>query len=170
MPAKPLPSVDELRAMFSYDPETGRMTNRVSRPPRGAIGAFSEYTPKDVGAYRMVAIRGARYRAHRVIWALHHGIDPGPLDIDHINGDRQDNRAGNLRTATRSQNNHNTGAPKTNRSGVKGVSWHAGSKRWFACIAINGKTKYLGIFKGIDEASATYQAELANQAGEFART
>lgn len=168
MAANPLPPVEELRSLFLYDPETGRMKNKVSRPPRGAIGAFSEYTPK--GAYRMVAIHGVRYRAHRVIWALHHGLDPGPLDIDHINGDQQDNRICNLRIASRSQNNHNTGAPKNNKSGVKGVSWDSRLKRWFACISINNKTKYLGIFKSIDEAAEAYQAALVSQAGEFART
>jgi hypothetical protein len=66
--------------------------------------------------------------------------------IDHINGDKLDNRRENLRVATFSQNACNSDIGKNNTSGFKGVYWDKKHKRWFSCITLAGKTHYLGNF------------------------
>lgn len=82
--------------------------------------------------------RGNKYLAHRVVWALHHG-DPGGVTIDHENTDQTNNRIENLRLATTTQQNRNTGMRRSNTSGVKGLHWCASESRWVGQIHANGK-------------------------------
>lgn len=90
--------------------------------------------------------------------------------IDHVNGDKLDNRRRNLRFATRSQNAMNKGKPKNNTSGFKGVSWYKKAKKWCARIKVNGKTIHLGLFAEIKIAARAYDAAARELHGEFAYT
>jgi len=90
------------------------------------------------------------YLAHRVIYAMKHRVWPNY--IDHINGNRSDNKISNLRSVTKSENGCNSKKPYTNTSGNIGVSWNARDKRWSAYITINKKRKALGNFKEIQDA------------------
>lgn len=74
----------------------------------------------------------------------------GKKDIDHINRDKLDCRKENLRFVTRSVNIFNKGMNKNNTSGIKGVYWHRGAKKWMVLIGNN----YLGVFKNFNEAKA----------------
>ena len=89
--------------------------------------------------------------------------------IDHVNGDRSDNRFCNLREATNSQNQANRRCEATSTSGVKGVSWDRRCRRWQAQISINGKPKHLGGFTSKEEAARAYAAAAIALRGEFAR-
>lgn len=71
--------------------------------------------------------------------------------IDHINGNRWDNRKKNLRYATKQQNNINARISKTNTSGHKGVSFNKKLQKWQAYINFNGRI-HLGFFEDKDEA------------------
>jgi hypothetical protein len=83
---------------------------------------------------------------HRVI------MNPPPnMEIDHINGNRQDNRRCNLRIVTKQQN-------AFNRPRVKGYSWHKSSNKWQAYICLNGKLQYLGSYSNEQEARDAYLA------------
>lgn len=111
--------------------------------------------------YRVVTWMGKIHKAHRLIFLMVHGYLP--KEIDHINGNRQDNRIENLREATRSQNQCNRGALASNTSGYPGVSWHKKSKAWLVRVMKNGKTYLVGYFKDLelaglvaDEARAKY--------------
>ena len=64
--------------------------------------------------------------------------------VDHINGDKLDNRRKNLRLCTQQQNSYNSRTPNNNLSGVKGVYWCNKRLKWVAQIAHNGKTIQLG--------------------------
>jgi hypothetical protein len=88
--------------------------------------------------YRHISWRGKVQKAHRLIFMLHHGYLPP--EVDHINGDRADNRIENLRPATRSENQCNRNALASNTSGYPGVSWHRKSKAWVVRVMKNGKT------------------------------
>lgn len=82
--------------------------------------------------------------------------------VDHINGDGLDNRRKNLREVTQSENLRNIAGPQRNStSGILGVSYHKGSKRWYARIFHEGRTVILGRFLTKEEAAA---ARLAGEA------
>lgn len=103
--------------------------------------------------YRTGSIFEKVYKAHRVIWAIVHGIWPEG-QVDHINGVRSDNRLVNLRDVTISTNQRNAKMQSNNTSGVTGVSYFAARKKWRADIKIGNKYKFLGMFDTIEEATA----------------
>lgn len=98
--------------------------------------------------YRHVTWKGKVHKVHRLIFLLEHGYMP--KEIDHINGDRQDNRLKNLREVTRSQNQCNRFVLTNNTSGYAGVSWHKKSKSWVVRLMKDGKTKAIGYFKDLE--------------------
>lgn len=86
-----------------------------------------------------------------------------PTDqIDHINGDKGDNRIANLREATNAENNRNTGAGQANTSGFKGVCWDKAKGKWRAQIEIDGRGAHLGYFTTPE---AAYVASAAKHHG-----
>lgn len=110
------------------------------------------YPARNVGRPSLSPIR---IYMHRVILGF------PDLEVDHINRNRLDNRRENLRTATRSQNAHNTGPQINNTSGYRGVYWYKAYKKWEADIKVQGKKIKLGYFKDIeDAASIRYAAKL----------
>lgn len=98
--------------------------------------------------YRHVTWLGKVHKVHRLIFLLEYGYLPP--EVDHINGDRQDNRLENLRPATRSENQCNRGAIASNTSGYPGVSWHRASKAWVVRVMKNGKTVVQQYFKDLE--------------------
>jgi hypothetical protein len=153
-----------LKKLLSYDPETGVLTWIVDR---GGVTAGSRAGSRQVAGYRQIGIKGTVYREHKVIWFYVHGYWSAQ-DIDHINGDRSDNRLSNLRLASRSQNLGNKKAGK-NRSGFKGVSWCPHNRGWRARITLMGSERTIGIFSDPREAHAAYCIEAERVFGEFAR-
>jgi len=116
--------------------------------------------------YRHVTWMNKPHKVHRLIFLLEYGYLP--KEIDHINGDRQDNRIENLREVTRSQNQFNKTMCKNNTSGTRGVSWHQKSGSWVVRVCANGKSKSIGYFKDLelaglvaDEARAIYHGVYA---------
>lgn len=95
------------------------------------------------------------YTEHTLIWLYHYGVWPKD-QIDHINGNRSDNRLENLREATNQQNQFNTGGRRNSTSTYKGVSWHRETQKWQAKISIDRKQYYLGIFNTEQEAVKAY--------------
>lgn len=97
----PLPPIEVLRARYAYDPDTGEVTNKWGRVVGG----------KTPGGYLLLPVRLAgvvrNLLIHRLAYALHHGADPHPYEIDHINRVRDDNRACNLRLVTPKQQSSN---------------------------------------------------------------
>ncbi len=119
--------------------------------------------------YRVIRIDNQLIMAHRLAWLYVHGELPSG-EIDHINGDRSDNRLANLRLATRVQNNQNTKTRTDNTSGHKGVCFHKQAGRWMAYINASGKRTYLGLHNSKEEAAQAYAAAAQELHGEFART
>lgn len=103
-----------------------------------------------------------------MVWLYVHGAIPDNMDIDHINGDRSDNRLVNLRLATASQNQQNSRLQVTSKSGFKGVHLHKQSGRWLARIKHNGVRRSLGLYKTPEEAGAAYLRASIEIFGEFA--
>jgi hypothetical protein len=106
--------------------------------------------------YRKGAIFGRTFLAHRIIWAI--SFDDWPSELDHIDGDRGNNRLCNLRAVTSSENNRNRSLPCTNTSGRIGVFWHARYNCWRAQIKVGGHQTNLGSFKHKHDAIASREA------------
>lgn len=102
-------------------------------------------------------INSKLYQNHRLAWALHYGCWPED-QIDHINGDPEDNRLANLRVVSNAENQRNASRKVNNTSGVTGVSWHRRDEIWHVNIRGNGKLRYVGSFRNFDHAVAARKA------------
>lgn len=92
---------------------------------------------------------------------------PRGTDVDHIDGDKTDNRKVNLRKCSRAQNNQNASIRSDNKSGFKGITWHKKSNKWLAFININKNRIHLGTFGSKKEAIATRAHAEAIYFGEY---
>lgn len=179
MAKKILPPVEMLRELMDYNPETGVFhwkKRDISMFPSARIG--NSWNAKHVGkqalivdnhGYKKGRIFGEDFMAHRIAWAIYYGEWPAE-DLDHINGDRSDNRICNLRLATDSENLRNRGAQKNNSSGYKGVHFCNRSKSWIAKLQVEKKNVYIGKFSTPEDAYAAYCMAAPKHHGEFART
>lgn len=124
--------------------------------------------------YRYIRVNGKMMLAHRMAWLMAHGEDPKGKLVDHINGDRLDNRIENLRVATFSQNGANAQRHSRNTNGLKGASkvvrkgrW---TGRWQASITVRNRQINLGYFDTKEEAHAAYLDAAREHQGEFANS
>lgn len=122
-------------------------------------------TPHDTHG-KQQSILMHRVLMHRVLMDA-----PNHLDVNHIDSDGLNNRRStNLRLATKAQNSHNRRISSFNKSGIKGVYWFKRDQKWAASIRSNGKSKFLGLFTDISDASEAYATASAEMHGEFGRT
>jgi hypothetical protein len=111
---------------------------------------------KTKSGYIHILINKKSYKAHRLAWIFLYGNIPDEMEIDHINGIRDDNKICNLRLATRSQNGFNRKKQCNNTSGYKGVSFNKTTKKWIAQSSYNNKYKFIGRYNTAEEASIAY--------------
>jgi hypothetical protein len=163
----PLPAPDTLKRYFRYDEETGELFWRAGVEIRP--GFVRRYEKKagskaypDQNSYMTLRFLSKAFMVHRIIWCLVTGNDPCELEIDHVNGIKDDNRWSNLRLATHDNNNQNTKIQKNNSSGFKGVAWHNQRKCWRAYVSVGprGKSKQisLGLHDTAEKAAAAVRA------------
>lgn len=110
---------------------------------------------KDKRGYIKVWYEGKYVWKHRLVWFQNHGY--WPEIIDHVDDDKSNNDISNLREVTKGQNNHYRPVRKDSSTGVKGV--FPNGSGFMARIAIDGKPKYLGTFKTVEEAQRVYNKE-----------
>lgn len=150
-------SQSELREAANYDPETGLFTWRKPLSNKYAPGDPMGFL--NSRGYVNLWIRGHRGLAHRFAWIYMHGELPEG-QIDHINGDRRDNRISNLRVVSNRENSRNQRLCKNNQLGITGVYFRTNDDRWYASITVD-KRHHLGSFKTLlDAAAARKSAEL----------
>ncbi len=142
-------TAEELRSQLSYDPTTGVFlwpNGRVAGNPSGKYGRLQ------------ITLGGVARYASRLAWLYTYGEWPTG-QVDHINGDRCDNRIANLRVLTNAENKQNQSAAYANNvsSGVLGVS-RSSNGRWRARIMVNGRSMSLGTFSTREEAAEAYVA------------
>lgn len=142
-------TMERLKYVLSYDHLSGVFTWKGKKSQIVDQGQEAGF-PNDQG-YILIGVDGVRYRAHRLAWLYCYGQMPNP-EIDHINGNRADNRIYNLRLVSRSQNSQNSGIRSDNTSGVKGVHFRKDTGKYSACIQVDGKVTWLGCFLTLDEA------------------
>jgi hypothetical protein len=156
-------SPERLRSLLHYDPETGVFTWKVARKGTAA-GTICVHKRPD--GYMRIGVDGRLYYAHRLAFLYMTGRWPSHY-VDHVNRNPSDNRWGNLREATVSQNLANSYRGNA-ASGLKGAYRH--KDKWRASISINGKNILLGVFATAEEAHDAYKSAAERQFGEFART
>lgn len=165
-------TAEYVRSILHYDPETGVFVWKSRPDIRPSANARREGKVAgcvDPYGYQRIGVDGHRYFGHRLAWLHTHGEWPKG-QLDHIDGNRANNRIANLRIATTAQNAANSRAHRDNRSGFKGVSWSKVAKRWIAQISRAGQYRYLGYFDTPEEAHAAYCEAARELHGEFART
>ena len=169
---KSLPSPETLHKLLRYNPETGvlfwkartpDMFSSEQQPPEHACAVWnSKFAHKEAltsfsSGYKRGMILGRHYLAHRTAWAIYYGEWPHKT-IDHINGNRSDNRIKNLRVVSNSINMRNTKRRSNNTSGVCGVSFREATNKWQAYIFAKGRQKHLGFFDDLNEAISARKA------------
>ena len=162
--AKARPTIEELREYLDYDPETGVLMWKKRPSRRVKQGQVAGGSLNGEG-YNQLGFSGMKFLAHRVAFALHRGRWPSPC-CDHIDGDKTNNRADNLRECSASENQRNRGLSRNSTTGVKGVRRLSGG--YLAKVVINrcGHNKW---FRQLEDAAA-YVKRLREQLhGEFAR-
>lgn len=154
----------EISKILKYEPDTGKFywlpRSADMFPSDTAFSGGAETRAKNWNSryagkeaftsfhnrgYIQACVLRHRLLAHRVAWLL--GTGDWPKDqIDHINGDRSDNRIGNLREVSNAENARNMSISVRNKSGVPGVFFDARRNKWVANIGENSRTKHLGSF------------------------
>jgi hypothetical protein len=158
-------SPERLRKLLDYDPETGIFRWKISA---GSVSAGQVAGSGNGKGYLQIVIDYRKYRVHRLAWMHVYGVLPAE-HIDHIDGNRANNRIANLREATNAENLHNRGKNANNKSGFKGVSWENRARRWRAVIVARGRQIYLGHYDNPEAAHAAYCEAAKKYHGEFAR-
>lgn len=144
----------KIKAAIQYDPITGSFVWLVNRP-RVRVGDAAGHL--GVKGYIHIKVCGVHFRAHRLAFLLMTCAEPDG-EVDHINGDRTDNRWQNLRICCSSENSQNQRAARRDNksSGLLGVSWSKQKRRWRAAITVNGKKIQVGVFHDAQEAHEAY--------------
>lgn len=153
-------TADRLRALLVYVPETGSFRWK----PRGQRDGSQCNRDREAGSvskqtgYRTIRVERKLYQAHRLAWLYVYGGWP-PEDIDHINGERLDNRIANLRSVPNAVNRQNSKRARSdNRCGVQGVHFDVRRGRWRASVRHEGRAHFLGSFLSPEEARTAYLA------------
>lgn len=156
-------SAEKARSILQYDEKTGFLA-RIFEKQGSANGPRAGCARKD--GYRSISVLGRLYQEHRLIWLMAKGCWPAG-DIDHINGNRSDNKIENLRDIPHLGNTQNRrSAQVSNRStGLLGVTQRRPGK-WSARIKVHGKNLHLGDFNSPIAAHEAYLvAKRAHHAG-----
>ena len=140
---------EKLKELLDYNEKTGEFRWKVNRGIKIKIGDIAGTLKKE--GYVAININYKLYYAHRLAWLYVYGKFP-EQETDHINQNRSDNRVKNLRAVTCAENGKNQLLRKNNVSGISGVYWNKGIKRWIAQIWVGNKTKSLGSFTEIEDA------------------
>lgn len=155
----------EMLESFRYNPKTGVLI-RIRDKNRWGYFVVNEISGTSSLGYIRSVFQGKSFGNPRIAFLMKTGKLPAKgIDIDHINGIKDDNRWCNLRLATRGQNNMNSGNPANNTTGQKGV--HPTRGRWFARIKVDQKIIHLGVFKTFDLAVQARKKAETEYFGEF---
>ena len=169
---KPIPSPSLAALQFEYEcePGSGLFRRKVVQMERPMLQVAGKRRRRKIPKHKyiMLPVAGHSYQAHRLVWLWVHGKIGAYDFIDHIDGNKHNNRISNLRLCTQQQNSCNRAKPENNTSGYKGVSLSANGKRWVASITARGVTHHLGTFDTTADAHAAYWKAAKELHGEFA--
>ena len=156
-------TIERARQLFEIDPETGNIfwkTIGGQKPHRSTAGGIGHK------GYRVIRHGPFLYKAHRIAWLLYTGEWPRE-QIDHANGQKDDNRKCNLRHASQSENQRNRGVQANSALGLKGVTFHGPSRKYLARVQLQKSRRHIGLFETPEEAHEAYKKEAKKLHGQF---
>lgn len=153
------PTIERLRELLAYDPETGVLTWRVKPNRRILVGSQAGARRR---GYLVIRVDGVLYPAQNLAFAIHHGRWPDRI-LDHDDQDRGNNRIRNLIEAGYSENNRNF--DHSDRTAPYRGIYRAG-KGWAASLSVNSKKIYLGCFKTPEDAARAYDEYVVANLGD----
>jgi hypothetical protein len=166
MKYRPMPPLEEFKEFLDYNPDTGIFT-WIKKPNR-RIKVGQVAGKANGNGYMRITFKTIDYFAHRLAYYMYHGVDPLGKCIDHIDGDKANNKIDNLRLASNVQNGMNrVNLPSNNTSGVRGVCWHKRLKKWQVQIIVNKVYKYLGLFTNKEDAIKVRREAEIKYFGDF---
>jgi hypothetical protein len=143
--------MDQIRLMYlmHYDQDTGVFT-RLTSNRRDRIGV----TPgaRNTNGHVQIRVDGVLHMAHRLAWLYVHGSFP-QKQLDHINGDKTDNRISNLRHCSNKKNAENRKMSPRNTSGYRGVSFDKTRGKFKAYIGHEMRAIHIGLFAAVEDAA-----------------
>lgn len=154
-----LPSIARLRELLKYDPQSGTfnwivINKKTTRVQPGVRAGGSD------GRYRYITLDGCRISEHRAAFAITNGRWPESDQIDHIDGNKLNNRLDNLREVSASMNQQNRHRAQYNNTtgflGVVSCAWRKSPNKFRAQIWLNGYARNLGYYKTAEEAHIAY--------------
>ena len=152
---------DYVKQLFEYrDGELYRKTSISNSYAGDKVGG------RNREGYLRAKINDKTYYLHRLIFLMHHGYLPKL--IDHIDGNKLNNKIENLRAATHVENLFNRKAQKNSNSGVKNVCWSKPKQRWIVQLQTNNKQRYFGMYKDLELADLVAQEARDKYHGAFA--
>lgn len=154
------------------------MKNRKEIPSQAELLDIFEYRDGDLywkptkagtmdgNGYIQTGIKRKYYKNHRIIYMMHHGFVPEILD--HIDGNRTNNRIENLRPASVSENQYNRKMNRKTMSKIKGVTWRSDTKKWRAKITVDKQEITIGNYMTLEDAEAAITQARQRLHKEFA--
>ena len=155
---------EEVKRFFDYKDGNLYWKEMTTNKTGNIVGQLAGYI--HIHGYRLIRLHGYQYKAHRLMFLYHHGYMPE--FVDHINGNKDDNRIENLRAATKAQNCQNFARKSHNTSGIKGISKMPKKDLWRARIQANNKKYEVGGFKTKELAEEFLELLRDLTHGEFA--
>ena len=153
-----LPSIDLLRKLFAYNPNTGAIRHRFTKSHNAQAGELAGTVDKN-GRRFIAAKPFEKIAASRVAWAMYHGKWPTGV-VDHKDKNPSNDRITNLRDTNQQQNVINSSVRAKSRSGCRGVAWDKSRNKWVARIKAGDEHVFLGRYDTKGEAiSARLNAE-----------
>ena len=149
---------EKAKELFVYDRETGIIKWRKRTCCRQRDNLVAGTTGSGGRGYTQINIKGKIYPAHRIAMLLAYGFCDDGLEVDHINHVRDDNRLSNLRFVTRTVNQRNRSRNSNNTTGVMGVYYHKGARKYMASIRVDGVQIHLGYFSTLEGAAKVRKA------------
>ena len=158
---------ERLKELFDY--QDGQLIWKVKKAQCVKIGSVAGWANRDVHGqqYMNVELDGKSYKLHRLVFMYHHGYFP--KRVDHIDGDRFNNRVENLREVTASQNAQNGKFRISNTSGYKNVSFEKRNEKWRVMLRVDGVNKSFGYYDDLELAGLVAAEARDKFCGQYAR-
>jgi|TARA_R110002074_G_scaffold385163_1_gene566161 hypothetical protein len=159
--------LEYVHSRFQYDSDLGRLISKIDsgngiyRHKKGEI-IKGEIT---TAGYRRIAFGKYKMREHRLIYLMCHGFLPAMLD--HVDGDKLNNKIENLRACSNSQNQFNSKVPRNNTTGFKGILFNKKENRYFGRVRVSGKQYNTKRTKSLTEAVLLLRNLRENLHGEY---